>query len=87
MVILVRRIHIRCECGGGDEQWILISYRAWWKLEMNQQPGFWLAGFAARDQSKHIPAPPKICPALEIADPLFKLCIYVQIQCFANQKM
>ncbi len=42
---------------------------------------------AARDQCKHITAPPKICPALDIAGPLFKLFIYVQIQCFANQKM
>ncbi len=44
----------------------------------------WLA---ATDQCKHISAPPKICPSLEIAEQLFKLCIYVQIQCFANQKM
>ncbi len=36
----------------------------------------WLA---ATDQCKHISAPPKICPALEIAEQIFKLCINVQI--------
>ncbi len=43
----------------------------------------WLA---PRDQCKHISAPPKICLVLEIGESQFKLCIYVQIQCFANQK-
>ncbi len=59
------------------------------EVDESLKPAAWLliGWLAATDQYKHISAPPKICPALEIAQPLFKLCIYVQIQCFANQKM
>ncbi len=59
------------------------------KVNKSLKPADWLliGWLAARDHCKHISAPPKNCPAPEIAEQLFKLCIYVQNQCFANQKI
>ncbi len=54
------------------------------EVDESLKPAAWLA---ATYQCKHISVPPKICPALEIAEQRFKLFIYVQINCFANQKM
>ncbi len=51
------------------------------EVDKSLKPAAWLqiGWLAARDQCKHTSAPHKICPALEIVEPLFKLCIYVQI--------
>ncbi len=59
------------------------------EVDESLKPASWflIGWLAATDQYKHISAPPKICLALEIAEQLFKLCIYEQIQFVANQKM
>ncbi len=59
------------------------------EVDESLKPAAWflIGWLAVTDQCKHISAPSKIFPALEIAQPLFKLCIYVQIQFVVNQIM